>query len=83
MALNTRCAQKIECNWAADIQNKQWTPCFCEAAILTIYNCRVMTAFAIIALIGFIYIIIKIHKSDEAPKRKKAKLLIGYLALIT
>ena len=81
MALPTRCTQKIECDWAADIQSKQKT--LCEAAYILIYNFRVLTAFTIIALIGFIWIVVKIHKSDEAPKRKKAKLLIGYLALIS
>jgi hypothetical protein len=79
--LNARCTQKIECNWAADLQNEQET--LCEAAKILIYNFRVLTVFTILALLGFIFIVVKIHKSDEAPKRKKAKLLIGYLALIS
>jgi len=55
----------------------------CKAIKIAQVNFKTITAFSFASTLAFLTLTIKIHLSNEIPGRKKLKLLIAYLALIS
>lgn len=79
--IKNRCAKQVSCNWPSDVEDLAEP--ICKATNILISNYRLMTALSGVATIIFAVIVYMIHKRDEVKTRKTAKLIIGYLALIS